>query len=150
MNAHRALGILMALIVTALPGPRWPDARAAAADETKTRDAEESDETTRLARAELPNWELWKGADRKTALKLEEQPVLRWTNPEIGRVYGDVYLWMADGRPEAVMSMLKSWDPADTLHAEMHTLSLEPLEAVRGGTTVWQPTQRSEEHTSEL
>src|SRR5262245_54099786 len=140
MNPHQALGILMAVMVTAGLVPRQPDSLAPAApNETKTRDAKESEETTRLAEAELPNWKCWKGVDRKTELKLQPKSVLRWTNPEIGRVYGNVYLWTADGRPEVVMSLLKSWAPADDLHAEMHSLSLETLEAKRAGRTLWQP-----------
>src|SRR5262245_14396199 len=120
MNRHRAFGFLMALLFAA-------DTLAVAApEETTARDRKESEETTSLAEAELPNWRFWKG---KTDLKLETNSVLRWTNPEIGRVYGNVYVWTSDGRPEIVMSLLKSWKPADDLHAEIQSLSLEPLEA---------------------
>jgi hypothetical protein len=38
------------------------------------------------------------------------------------------------------MSLFKSWEPATGFHAEMHTLSLEALEAERDGKRVWQPT----------
>jgi hypothetical protein len=138
MNGYRAHRVLLALLLVA--GLRdSPHDPAAKADEAPARGSEESDETTRLGEADLPHWKLWRGTDRQTELKLEPKPVLRWTNPEIGRVYGDVYVWTADGRPEVVMSLLKAWEPADVLHAEMHTLSLGALEAERAGQQVWQP-----------
>jgi hypothetical protein len=130
--------VILALSMTTRAPQRLP---AADPREAKARDAEESQETTRLIKAELPNWAFWKGADRQSALKLEPKSVLRWTNPGTGRVYGDLYLWTADGRPEVVMSLFKAWDPPDGFHAEMHSLSLEELEAERDGTRVWQPTQ---------
>jgi hypothetical protein len=124
VERHRAVWILTALIVTAGLCRRQADFLAAEAPhETKARDAVESEETTRLIKAELPNWEFWKGTDRKSGLKLEPKSVLRWTNPGTGRVYGDLYLRTADGRPEVVMSLFKAWDPADGFHAEMHSLS---------------------------
>jgi hypothetical protein len=142
VRIERMFLIAAALILAAvllMPSSRFLD--AADRDEAKARDAEESEETTRLIKAELPNWEFWKGADKQKALKLEPKSVLRWTNPGTGRIYGDLYLWTADGRPEVVMSLFKAWDPPDGFHAEMHSLSLGELEAERDGARVWQPTQ---------
>lgn len=51
----------------------------------------------------------------------------------------DLFLWVADGRPEAVMSLFKSWEPATGFHAELHSLSLSPLEADREDMTLWRP-----------
>jgi hypothetical protein len=114
---------------------------AAEPREAKARDAEESEETTRLIKAELPNWAFWMGPDKQTALKLEPKSVLRWTNPGTGRIYGDLYLWTANGRPEVVMSLFKTWDPPDGFHTEMHSVSLDELEAERDGMRFWQPTK---------
>ena len=105
--------------------------------DTKSRD--ESAETTRLIAAELPNWKFWKGVDRASELELEPKSVLRWTNPGTGRVYGDLYLWTANGRPEVAMSLFKAWEPANGFHVELHSLSLLPLEAERNRKVVWQP-----------
>jgi hypothetical protein len=110
-------------------------------DDAKARDAQESEDTTRLIKAEQPKWKMWKGADRRFELKLESKSVLRWTNPGTGRIYGDLYFWTAGGRPEAVMSLFKAWDPPDGFHAEMHSLALEGVEAERDGKIVWQPSQ---------
>jgi hypothetical protein len=115
--------------------------RAAAADDEESLAAHESDETSRLIRAELPKWKLWSGADREHELTLNPKSVLRWTNPGVGRVYGDVYLWTRDGRPEAVISFYKAWEPAWGFAAEMHSLSLTGLSAEREGALRWQPTK---------
>jgi hypothetical protein len=121
----------------------WPPHRTlhAEPDDAKARDMQESEETTRLIKAEQPNWKLWKGPDRKHELALESKSVLRWTNPGTGRVYGDLYFWTAAGRPEVVMSLFKAWDPPDGFHAEMHSLALEMVEAERSGKTVWAPSK---------
>jgi hypothetical protein len=108
---------------------------------TDSRDAEESEQTTQVVQAELPKWKMWTGADRKRELKLEPKSVLRWTNPGTQRVYGDVFVWTIDGRPEAVMSLFKVWDPPRGLHAEMQSLSLDEVAAERDGRVIWNPSK---------
>src|SRR5579872_5545465 len=120
--------------------PLW---RAATADgnEEDSLSAQESEETSRLIRAELPNWKLWSGADREHELTVHPKAVLRWSNPGVGSVYGDVYLWTHKGRPEAVMSFYKWWKPDWGFTAEMHSLSPAGLSARREGVLRWQPTK---------
>src|SRR5262245_43985554 len=50
------------------------------------RSREESAEAEKLFAAELPRWQLAAG---ETALDNPKEPVLRWTNPAAGRVYGN-------------------------------------------------------------
>src|ERR1700721_2703026 len=45
------------------------------------------------------------GSDRP--LTLHPEPVLMWSNPIMGEIYGDVFVWTADGRPEAVASIYR-------------------------------------------
>ena len=118
-----------------------PAAFRAVADQTATqsRDTEESEQTTRVVQAELPKWKMWTGSDRKRELKLEPKSVLRWTNPGTQRVYGDVFVWTLDGRPQAVMSLFKVWDPPRGLHTEMQSLSLDEIAAERDGRVIWNP-----------
>src|SRR5262249_50327834 len=101
--------------------------------------AEEREATSKLIDADLPRWELWRDGDRKHGLKLETKPILRWTNPGIGRVYGDVYVWTHSGRPEAVISFYKAWQPRYDFTAEMHSLSMNEVSAERDGVLLWQP-----------
>jgi hypothetical protein len=137
----RRLDLILAMIALAVwsYSGQLRHAIGAEPSDTKSRDAQESVETTHLIKAELPNWKLSRVGDRKIDLKVEPTSVLRWTNPGMGRVYGDLYLWIADGRPEVVMSLFKTWEPAHGFHAEMHSLALTAVEAERDGKIVWQP-----------
>src|SRR5579872_2361398 len=138
MSRASAVLVGSALLLFAA-GPLW---RAAAADDDKdSLSTQESEETSRLIRAELPNWKLWSGADREHELTVHPKAVLRWSNPGVGSVYGDVYLWTHKGRPEAVMSFYKWWKPDWGFTAEMHSLSLTGLSAEREGVLRWQPTK---------
>lgn len=105
-------------------------------DESKTGDADELRETARLIQAELPRWKLAMG-ERATELKLNPKSILRWTNPAAGRMNGEIYLWTADGRPEAVMSLYKVWEPALGFAGEVHSLSLTKLVAERDRAVAW-------------
>ena len=49
------------------------------------------------------------GSDRP--LTLQPEPVLKWSNPVVGTVYGDVFVWTDQGRPEAVASIYKFYSP---------------------------------------
>src|SRR5580765_7567330 len=105
----------VALAVMVFANSAIPDER----DESKTGDADELRETARLIQAELPRWKLAMG-ERATELKLNPKPILRWTNPAAGRMNGEIYLWTADGRPEAVMSLYKVWEPDGGFAGELH------------------------------
>ena len=101
--------------------------------------AEEREALSKLIAADLPKWKLWSGGDRERGLNFEGNPILRWTNPGVGRVYGDVYIWTRSGRPEAVISFYRAWQPNYNFTAEMHSLSLREVSAERDGVLLWQP-----------
>jgi hypothetical protein len=128
------LGSIVLLAVTTPFWPAW-----GAPDDSESRSAEEREATSKLIEADLPQWKLWSDGDREHELSLEAKPVLRWTNPGVGRVYGDVYIWTRSGRPEAVMSFYKAWQPKYDFTAEMHSLSLTGISAERDGALLWQP-----------
>jgi hypothetical protein len=128
------IGSIVLAAAAAPFGPVW-----GAPDDPESRAAEERETTTKLIEADLPQWKLWSDGDREHGLTLEPKPVLRWTNPGVGRVYGDVYLWTRKGRPEAVMSFYKAWQPKYDFTAEMHSLSLTEIAAERDGVLLWQP-----------
>jgi hypothetical protein len=127
-------------LATAVLYPGWLS-QAIRADPAveKSRDAEEKRETARLIEAELPYWKLWEGPGRQTELKLEPKPILRWTNPGTGRIYGDIFVWTSRGRPEVVLSLFKGWEPVWGLTAEVHSVALTNIVAERDKKVVWQP-----------
>jgi hypothetical protein len=74
-----------------------------------------------------------------TVLETPTKPVLRWTNPIVGRVYGNTYLWLQEGRPAAAGSMFRYFDPWKPFDGELVALTAKPLVARRGDTVIWQP-----------
>jgi len=79
------------------------------------------------------------GSDRP--LKLHPEPVLKWSNPVIGTIYGDVFVWTNQGRPEAVASIYKFYSPLTHRANEFHSLALGKLTGEREGTVVWTPSR---------
>jgi hypothetical protein len=79
------------------------------------------------------------GSDRPLALQSE--PVLTWSNPVVGSIYGDVFIWTDNGRPEAVASIYRFYTPPVHRANEFHSLALGPLAANRNGFAVWTPTR---------
>jgi hypothetical protein len=72
-------------------------------------------------------------------LKLQPEPILKWSNPVIGTIYGDVFVWTNQGRPEAVASIYKFYSPRTHRANEFHSLALGKVTAEREKTAVWTP-----------
>jgi hypothetical protein len=79
------------------------------------------------------------GSDRP--LVLQPEPILKWTNPVIGSIYGDVFIWTENGRPEAVASIYKFYSPLTHRANEFHSFALGKLTGVREGVDVWTPSR---------
>ena len=120
------------------------DGDTAAAEPAAKADAEaqvqaEADETARFARTEIDQWKLSADRGEPAPLELRRDPILRWSNPAVGRVYGSVFVWTAGGRPAAVASLYKWYAPYTQRTAEFVSLSPEALVARRGERTLWTP-----------
>ena len=72
-------------------------------------------------------------------LKLHPKPLLRWNNPVSGEIYGDVYIWTLDGRPEVIASIYKWFTPLTHLSAELQSLSEASLSMSKNGAALWSP-----------
>lgn len=66
-----------------------------------------------------------------------DRSLLRWSNPAVGQVYGDVFLWTRDNRPAALVSLYEWHSPYTDRTAEFSSLSNEPLTATVGKQTLW-------------
>jgi hypothetical protein len=76
----------------------------------------------------------------ETVLRLKGEPVLHWTNPIRESDNGLLFLWLADGRPAAVVCFYRSpWQGRILESHEFHSLAPAGLTATRGGRTVWVP-----------
>ena len=74
-------------------------------------------------------------------LTLKPEPILKWSNPVKGSIYGDVFIWTENGRPEAVASIYKWYSPHTHRANEFHSLALDKLIGERDGVPVWTPSR---------
>jgi hypothetical protein len=96
-------------------------------------------EVAEYARREAASWELSLDGPPQTKLELRREPVLRWSNPEAGRVYGSVFLWTAGGRPLVVGTVYKWYAPLTDRTGELVTLSPRAMTAEKNGRKLWSP-----------
>lgn len=75
------------------------------------------------------------------SLKFHPQSLLRWSNPVIGVIYGNVFVWTKDGRPEVIGSILQWYEPHKHATHEFHSLSSGSVEGSRDGSLVWATTK---------
>ena len=71
------------------------------------------------------------------ALELVEEPVLTWTNPEVGEIYGVVFVWTDQGRPAVIASFFQWYSPYQHGTHEFQSLSTDPIVGVRKNQLDW-------------
>jgi hypothetical protein len=73
-------------------------------------------------------------------LVFRPEPVLRWTNPLRHTTTGVVFLWLVDGRPEAIASFYRyTWEGEPREDHEFQSLATTGLTGTWNGRTVWSP-----------
>jgi hypothetical protein len=77
--------------------------------------------------------------DEKRVATREAEPAMRWTNTIGHATDAALFFWMHDGRPVAVGTTFVTDNIA--VGHEFQSLALEPVQARRGGKTVWEPRQ---------
>jgi hypothetical protein len=82
---------------------------------------------------------LEKSAENK--LRLEPEPILRWTNHLGRRFYGDVYVWTHEGRPEVVASITTIFTAKPSTYTEIQSLSTGRPSLMRDEKVVWEPSE---------
>jgi hypothetical protein len=82
---------------------------------------------------------LEKGSEKK--LRMEPEPVLRWTNHLGRRFYGDVYIWTHEGRPEAVASVTTIFTAKQQTYTEIQSLSTGRPHLSWDDKAVWEPSE---------
>lgn len=105
---------------------------AAADDRAK----EEAEEAEKLCAAELPRWKFTVDGE---AIDNPKEPALRWTNPDSGRVYGNTYVWLHNGRPVAAGGMYRDFHPWNVFCGELVALGGAKVVAKRDDKEKWQP-----------
>lgn len=72
-------------------------------------------------------------------LKMEPEPVFRWTNHLGRRFYGDIYVWTHEGRPEVVASVTTIFTDRASTYTEIQSLSARRPVLSRDEKLVWEP-----------
>jgi hypothetical protein len=99
----------------------------------------ESAEAARFARDEAGKWDLFAEGSKRAKFELRAEPLLRWSNPAAGRVYGSVFVWTTAGRPVAAASFYRWFSPYTQRTAEFVSLSPDALSAERLRRKQWSP-----------
>ena len=76
-----------------------------------------------------------KSAERLS--ELQQEPVLTWTDPENGEVYGAVFVWTDGGRPTVIASIYKWYQPYTHSTHEFQSLSSGPIVGLRDNQNDW-------------
>jgi hypothetical protein len=92
-----------------------------------------------LSRRELSRLTVRAAGAGGALLEATPESLLKWSNPDVGRVYGDVYVWTDQGRPAAVASIYRWYSPYQSLTIEFCSLSTGGIIAEREREIVWQP-----------
>ncbi len=120
--------------VLAILGPVDPDPPT---EQPSTSDVDRAEETVRRAHAEAALYEITRSTDRQARPELRDKPILKWSNPSEGSLFGSVVLWTVEGRPEAVASIYRWYGDKQEFHAEIKSLSTHALTVVRNKETTW-------------
>jgi hypothetical protein len=91
----------------------------------------------KLTKEAAGKYEFVLGDEESAKAVLETDPILRWSNPQAGEIHGNVFLWMAEGRPAVVSSIFKWFSPHTHMSHEFHSLSEKPLRGRYEGAEVW-------------
>jgi hypothetical protein len=103
-----------------------------------TSTAEDNRESGKLVGELAGRYDFFADADRKTKFERHEKPLLKYTNPLRGDVYGHVFVWTHRGRPE-VIGAIFDHRTQGTAYTELHTLARAGVIACRDGREFWKP-----------
>lgn len=115
----------------------WLAAGAQAGEGDSTIDVEaEQQEAAVATQAQVGRLQLY-SAGSEEPLDAPADSILKWSNPDVGRVYGNVYVWTRQGRPLAAASIYRWFHPYRSLTIELASLSESPLHAQHDDRPVW-------------
>ena len=97
------------------------------------------EEVTQWAKSTVASLK-FRDAASDTEFQPHSRSLIRWTNPVIGQVYGDSFLWLDKGRPAVFLSIYALYE-RDAGHRRLTFQSLheQPVTGSLGGTDFWSP-----------
>jgi hypothetical protein len=133
------LPILLVVLLAAFAATADDKAAAKSADDQV--EIERAKLALELCRTGAKEYRLCLDDTKRTELELKAEPVLRWSNPSVGSIHGGVFLWTHNGRPAAVASIFKWFDPRDEMAFEVQSLSSDRLVGFLGTKESWHSTR---------
>jgi hypothetical protein len=124
--------LLLAALVTAEDGE---SNELAVADKLQS---QRRAEVSRVADTKVRCLNVTTGADAVVAARLRPDSLLRWSNPTVGAVFGEVFIWTVEGRPAALGSVYHRYDRPWGWNLELVSMSVSPLRATENNTTLWE------------
>ena len=108
----------------------------APAEELTPVDKQQIDAALKLTTAEAGKY-AFELEGSKARPQLRSEPLLRWSNPSVGEIHGNVFLWTVNERPAAIGSLFKWFTPHTHMSHEFHSLAELPLSAKYDDKEVW-------------
>jgi hypothetical protein len=136
------LGLLAGLnlaVVLLAHGQEPADPAAPPVSETPV-NKEQIEAAHKLTTAEAAKYAFTLQDEPRSSARLLAEPVLRWSNPAVGEVHGNVFLWTVDERPAVVGSLFKWFTPHTHMSHEFHSLAEVPLAGRYDGRDKWTTT----------
>ena len=122
-----------------MAGSKWVIGLIAAAGALAGASAAGDDpQSAKLVGELAARYDFFADADRKVKFDRHEKPLLKYTNPLQGDVYGHVYVWTHRGRPE-VIGAIFDHRTQGTAYSELHTLARAGVVGCRDGREFWKP-----------
>ena len=91
----------------------------------------------KLTQSEASKYQFALSEDGKSAPTLRKDPVLKWSDPSVGEIHGNVFLWTVQQRPAVVGSLFKWFSPHTHMSHEFHSLWEAPLAGEYEASEVW-------------
>jgi hypothetical protein len=99
-----------------------------------------ADEFHAFARREAVSHTMRHGSDGRP-LALRAEPVLKWSNPLVGEIYGEDFVWTSKGRPDVVWSLHRWYRDGPHEAVEYLSLTTDRIIADKDGRVIWSPSR---------
>lgn len=108
--------------------------------DAKPEDPVRSREAAQRILALANQYEFFADAERRTRFELQSKPVLVYSNPVRGEVFGNIFVWTHRGRPEVIGAVF-DYRTEQRVDSEFHLLSNRDTAAFRDGRLFLNPSR---------
>ena len=102
--------------------------------------ADDDKESAKRVEELAGRYDFFADSDMNTKFERHQEPLLKYTNPVRGQVYGNVFVWTHLGRPE-VIGAIFDYRTEGTLYSEIHTLARSGVVGSRDGKEFLKPSK---------